>query len=252
MKKCNVCLVVKEDTEFHKKKLSSGKHSLKSLCKSCVSDKFKTKYKQQTEEDRLRRMVINKQWRANNRDTVLALKKKYRIASKIYRLSSVPHDHHVKAHESYNLKQSLIKHDQHVKEWRSDEARISRWQYRNNINEMLYSKLKRGIYRAMGNKATGTDWYGKLGYSIDELKVHIEKQFLVGMSWDNRDQWHIDHMIPICMFNIESVDSDEFKVCFAIQNLRPLWPKDNRDKYYKVERLLKNKRKEYLSNETRI
>gem|GEM_PF-4500409 len=38
-----------------------------------------------------------------------------------------------------------------------------------------------------------------LGCSFDEFKSHIEKQFLEGMSWGNRDKWHIDHILPVSM-----------------------------------------------------
>jgi hypothetical protein len=55
------------------------------------------------------------------------------------------------------------------------------------------------------------------------LKTHIEKQFKGGMSWDNRDKWHIDHIIPLA--TSKSQDGLE-KLCHWT-NLQPLWAIDN-------------------------
>jgi len=34
-----------------------------------------------------------------------------------------------------------------------------------------------------------------LGYSPDELRLHISKLFDATMNWDNYGKWHIDHII---------------------------------------------------------
>jgi len=66
-----------------------------------------------------------------------------------------------------------------------------------------------------------------LGFSAFELKEHIEKQFIDGMSWENYGKWHIDHKLPVSSFN-----KDE-KVCVvnSLSNLQPLWALDNLKKY---------------------
>lgn len=62
-----------------------------------------------------------------------------------------------------------------------------------------------------------------LGCSYNEFKIHLEKQFLNGMSWNNRVDWHIDHIVPISSANNEE---DIIKLNH-FTNLRPLWAKDN-------------------------
>lgn len=243
MKICNTCKVEKDESQFRTKPGRNGTRRLAHECKTCSSIKSKNRYANESEEDRARRVSKAKTWKASNRDVFIGLKRKYRLIKKIDKLSSIPHDHHVKIYIKYNEKQLKVKHDQHVKEWRSDEARISRWDYKHNVNAMLYAKLKRGVYRCMGNKATGSDWFKHLGYTIDELRLHLEKQFTYGMTWENRREWHIDHIVPLCAFTIESVASEEFKACFGLHNLRPIWPDDNRDKYWYVDRVLKQKNK---------
>ena len=47
------------------------------------------------------------------------------------------------------------------------------------------------------------------------------------MNWDNYGQWYIDHIIPKAAFNITSPYCDDFKKCWALDNLQPLWAENN-------------------------
>lgn len=73
-----------------------------------------------------------------------------------------------------------------------------------------------------------------LGYSVTDLCDHIEKCFIKGMNWDNRDQWHIDHIVPI-----SSAKNEEDLISLnQLSNLRPIWSKDNIKKADKRTHLL--------------
>ena len=61
------------------------------------------------------------------------------------------------------------------------------------------------------------------------------------MSWENYGQWHVDHIIPCCTFNL--TDESQLKKCFNYKNLQPLWAKDN---LIKSKKLLEDKT--YKSN----
>lgn len=62
-----------------------------------------------------------------------------------------------------------------------------------------------------------------LGCSFIKFKRHIEKQFVDGMNWDNRSEWHLDHIIPLsCATTIEGLEK-----LSHYTNIRPLWAKDN-------------------------
>lgn len=65
------------------------------------------------------------------------------------------------------------------------------------------------------------------GTSLSQLRLHIESLWKPGMSWDNYGfrGWHIDHIKPICQFNIR--DPQQAKEAFNWQNLQPLWMKEN-------------------------
>ena len=70
-----------------------------------------------------------------------------------------------------------------------------------------------------------------LGCTINEFKDYIENLFLEGMSWENRDKWHIDHVIPISL----AKDKEEIVLLSHYSNLRPMWSVDNIVKSNKIE-----------------
>ena len=65
---------------------------------------------------------------------------------------------------------------------------------------------------------------------------HLEKQFQNGMNWDNYTKfgWHIDHIIPVDAFNFTTTKDKEFKECWKLSNLQPLWAYDNWKKNNKI------------------
>lgn len=77
-----------------------------------------------------------------------------------------------------------------------------------------------------------------VGYSVNELRAHLEKQFTKGMTWDKfkNGEIHIDHIIPKKAFKLSS--HKEWKICWSLPNLRPLWAKQNISKGAKVLYLL--------------
>lgn len=81
------------------------------------------------------------------------------------------------------------------------------------------------ISSALKGKLKNTSTITMLGCSIEELKIHIEKQFLKGMHWGNRGKWHIDHIKPCSKFDL--VDPKQQAICFHYTNLQPLWAIDN-------------------------
>jgi hypothetical protein len=62
-----------------------------------------------------------------------------------------------------------------------------------------------------------------LGCDWSHLKAHLESQFTEGMSWANRNLWHIDHIIPLA----SAKSAEEVVKLSHYTNLQPLWAKDN-------------------------
>lgn len=80
----------------------------------------------------------------------------------------------------------------------------------------------------------GGKTFEMLGYPPIELKKHIELQFTKGMTWDNRREWEVDHIIPIS----SAKDLDDLIALNQLSNLRPLWKKENNTKKAKILTLL--------------
>lgn len=73
--------------------------------------------------------------------------------------------------------------------------------------------------------------YEYIGCEWDFLKVYIEKKFKEGMCWNNKNLWHIDHIIPLASAQSEN---DLIKLCHYT-NLQPLWAKENQKKSNKIQ-----------------
>lgn len=85
----------------------------------------------------------------------------------------------------------------------------------------------------------GKSFWETMEYTPGDLFKHIESKFTDGMNWDNRNMWHIDHIKPQSLFKFNDINDSEFKECWSLENLQPLWAIDNLKKYnyYKTERI---------------
>ena len=101
-----------------------------------------------------------------------------------------------------------------------------------NNNPELYalvnrhkSRINKMINNGLAPKGENYNNSKTLGCSSKEFKEHIESQFTEGMSWENRDMIHIDHIRPITTFNL--FEDEQRMVRFNYRNLQPLWAEDN-------------------------
>jgi hypothetical protein len=103
---------------------------------------------------------------------------------------------------------------------------------RKNVSSLLGTRLRNRL-SSKNNKST----FDILKFSVEELMQHLESKFQPGMTWDNYGiyGWHIDHIKPDVAFIYKSIDDEDFKKCWALDNLQPLWAKDNLRKSYKYE-----------------
>lgn len=96
------------------------------------------------------------------------------------------------------------------------------------VRSLIYVRIRAGGYtkKSRTQEILGCDW--------QLFKCHMERQFLRGMSWDNRSEWHIDHIIPLATAKTEE---DVIRLNH-FTNLRPLWAQDNLAKGAQVHTLL--------------
>lgn len=96
-------------------------------------------------------------------------------------------------------------------------------------------KAERGRYgeylRAAVKSAKSSPKLAKLfGFSLADLRAHLERQFTKGMTWErfNAGEIHIDHRRPLASFDLE--DPEQFRAAWSLSNLQPLWAKANLSK----------------------
>lgn len=97
----------------------------------------------------------------------------------------------------------------------------------------LHNRISAAVRRGLRGGKAGQSVFDLLAFSVEELKTHIERQFLPGMSWSNMHDWHIDHILPVSSLSFTSVSEPNFQLCWSLTNLRPLWATDNLKKHSK-------------------
>jgi hypothetical protein len=103
----------------------------------------------------------------------------------------------------------------------------------------LNNSMAEGIRQSLTNGSKfGRHWEGLVGYTVDQLRAHLEKQFLPGMSWGNYGKlgWHVDHKIPLAAFNFQTPEDIDFRRCWALNNLQPMWGIPNIKKGANIDR----------------
>ena len=233
-KRCNRCKEIKSEDFFYVQRYGGVQGELSSLnhiCKLCSS----LAYQDNKERYRARR----EQHYQENKDRILkenALKR------------------YEKKEEN---SRSKARYYQENKEIIKEKKRIERVEKRKEISDRRRKKDKerRASDPSFRFKTTlssriagclGGNKYGKktnqilsfLGYSVDDLKIHLEGQFQEGMSWDNYGKpngnfhagWALEHKEPVCSFSFSSIEDDDFRKCWALSNLRPMWALENSQK----------------------
>ena len=122
---------------------------------------------------------------------------------------------------------------EHIERYR-ELKRAQRQEPRYAIDHRVEVSI-RGALR--GNKS-GRRWESLVGYTLDQLMQHLESRFVPGMTWANMGEWHIDHAIPRSLWQYEKPEDHEFRQCWALSNLQPLWGVENIKKRDKCQNIL--------------
>lgn len=90
------------------------------------------------------------------------------------------------------------------------------------LHSFLRATLSRALRYTDDKKTKRTLEY--VGCSVEKLKVHLESQFVPGMSWKNYGtEWQVDHIIPLA-------SRLPAQITAHYTNLQPLWSKVNNAK----------------------
>jgi hypothetical protein len=94
-----------------------------------------------------------------------------------------------------------------------------------NIRSMISNCLKEKGFKKRPRTQT------ILGCTFKDFHNHIENQFKEGMTWQNRNLWHLDHIIPLASAKSEK----ELINLNHYTNFQPLWALENMKKSNKLQ-----------------
>jgi len=220
-KKCIYCHKIKIISEFYKQ--IGHLYDVRSECKNCTKQRAKIyvlKHKKHVQKTK-------KLYCIKNREKILKKLRDYYAAHKIERKE------YIECNRDKISKQYKIWYEKNKKK----KAKYQIQRRKENINSRLSHCLRQRILSAIKLNFKSEHTTKLIGCSIEFLKQHIESKFKPGMTWKNygtgwngrgMQEWHIDHIIPCCSFDLSKA-SEQYK-CFHYTNLQPLWASENRRK----------------------
>ena len=192
--------------------------------------------------------AFQREWRKKNKDKANAAKREWRRKNK-ERIKEVrdkyeeKNKEHIREGRKRRKKSNPEAFKEKCREYSQrpeiKERELKRRQLKRDTDPVfrLNNSLSFGVGYSLKNNNLSKNnrrWENLVGYKIEALKEHLENLFKEEMSWDNYGKWHIDHIIPLSFFEYKSTDDVEFKYCWSLENLQPLWEKDNLCKNDKV------------------
>ncbi len=123
----------------------------------------------------------------------------------------------------------------YIKIWKNQNKDIINSGYRQRIANDPNFRLRKNVSRAINHalkkqsSSKNSSIMHFLPYSMNDLKVHIESQFINKMNWENYGSyWEIDHIVPQSCLPYTYMGEANFKKCWSLNNLRPLEVFQNR------------------------
>lgn len=244
-KACTKCGEVKPLTEYYT--LRTVKDGRRSRCKSCERgvalayfrenrteclekcriryaadpEKFRKKALDWHEKNKARANKRARDWKAKNPDIVSEYNKKYYS------------DNKSESRDRFKewVNDNLLRRKEYMRFWRDENPERGREYARRRLQDVrcrIENAVRCRIWISIkpGSKR-GRRSLNLLGYTVEQLKAHLERQFLPGMNWGNYGEWHIDHVLPLSSFDYSTPDDADFKAAWSLTNLRPLWKSDN-------------------------
>lgn len=224
-KQCTKCNEIKSIDNFHKR--NDKKDGLSTQCKHCKSsidkqyrelnkDKIKQDKKKYYNENKETIDITKKEYQQKNKELIKKYQKEYREKNK-----DTIKEYNKKYRETNRetIKQSKKKY------YAENMAKTD------NIFALIH-KIRKRIYKVFlyKNYPKISKTIDIIGCNFEEFKIYIESQFTEGMNWDNRNDWHLDHIVPVSFGETE----EEIIMLNHYTNFRPLLVKDNLSKHAKL------------------
>lgn len=218
---CSKCLVVKPIDEFHKNSgMASGRLN---ACRRCVIA-ANVKRNQTPEQKAKRAEAFSKKWREDPEFRA----RQARAGERYFSRADVVEKMRLRASERRRSEPERIR----------ALARELYKKKRLDPSFVIATRIRNGLRHSLRGIGKSRRAFEILGYSVEQLTVHLERQFTKGMTWKNMGQWHIDHIVPLSSFGIKSEEDPALREAWALSNLRPIWAVENMRKHAKRTHLV--------------
>lgn len=138
-----------------------------------------------------------------------------------------------RCHLEMYVRTNREKYAERTRQWQKanpEKAKEARRKQAQKPQSKIRSNLMSRVKMLLGTK---TEHFNELvGCTPKQLVAHLESLFQPGMSWERKNEIHIDHIIPCRAFDL-TIKEERCK-CFHYTNLQPLWAKDNMAKSDKL------------------
>lgn len=134
-------------------------------------------------------------------------------------------------HKEGRYKACISWRKRNMDKWRAIESRV-RAKRLADPKYRLCKRVGQLLRNSLGSAKAGRSWADLVDFTYEQLCDHLRAQFTEGMTWDLliSGAIQIDHIRPVASFNYTSPDDPQFKECWALSNLRPMWAPENSSK----------------------
>lgn len=139
-----------------------------------------------------------------------------------------------KKHYRENRESELAKRKKWASENKGKVAKYHRERLKNDPMHAMRSNARIRLwqfFKTYKAKTRRSSMLDLMGCTWDELKSHMERQFIEGMSWENFGKWQSDHIIPL----ISATTKEELVKLLHYTNVQPLWAHENIAKADKLD-----------------
>lgn len=273
MQICKKCLTVKNVEVDFRSRVRNEKLFVEKVCKQCQFQKTSEKRKTEESKQQKREKYAQNKDSINALRRSKYVKRERTVKEKVPKEHKLQKIREWQKANPDKRKVAVIKyHQTHIEEekqyYQDNKEKIKNrvFEYKQKNREILNKKLKERRkdpliklrhqisvlirhYINLGTKKGSCMNY--LPYTIQDLKQHLESKFEPWMTWENwgiynykswNDQdpstwtWQIDHIVSQSVLIYSSMEDENFKKCWSLENLRPLSAKQNISDGARLER----------------
>jgi len=181
-----------------------------------------------------RQLDLHKKWRKDNPDYIKKYSKKYykenseKIKKRVKLWVKNNPQRKKESYKKWKLN-NVYKVRKYTRQWENNRYKID---IKYNINR----KISRAIQHSLKDNKGGRHWEDLVGYTLKDLIKRLKKTMPKGYDWNDylEGKLHVDHIIPISVWNFDNSEQINFQKCWALKNLQLLPAKENMIKHDKL------------------